>query len=209
MLLLGLITTLPMSALLPVSWGWENGFLENLQVVILLAGFLAALWAMIQQPAGATRSSWFAAALIWLLLVGRELAWGAAFVPPMGFDSHGPIISSRVLWYRPAVPWICLGLLLIGLVAMWRAKAFSRFLGRLQRDKAWPWGTIALLLLCLACSAISEGHGHLRFPVLESPALMVAEEAFETWAYVGLWLAQWHLIRHTAQWGRSLSSAYL
>ena len=67
----------------------------------------------------------------------REKASGAQFgqvngwerpnyYAPMGFDDHGPIISSRGRGYRPAVPWVCAGLLLVALISMWQSKAFSR-----------------------------------------------------------------------------------
>ena len=204
MLLLGFLTALPLATVLPQSWGWENGFLEDAQVVILLAGCLTAVWAGLRQSDAAARASWWSAALVWLILAGRELAWGAAFMPPMGFDDHGPIISSRVLWYRPAVPWVCAGLLLVALVSMWQSKAFSRFVMRLLRERAWPWLTVALIAACVTMSAISEGHGKLHVPMMDVSALIVAEEVFETWAYVGIWLAQWQLIRHSARWARSL-----
>ncbi|QIL72527.1 hypothetical protein G7048_20500 [Diaphorobacter sp. HDW4B] len=203
-MLLGLLTALPLATVLPQSWGWENGVLENFQVVILMSGCVTAIWAAFKQSDAATRAAWWAAALIWLILAGRELAWGAAFLPPLGFNDHGPVISSRVLWYRPAVPWVCAGLLLVGLIAMWRSHAFSRFLLRLLRDHVWPWGTMALIAACMILSAVSEGHGKLHVPMLDVSALIVAEEVFETWAYIGIWLVQRQLIRHTARWARSL-----
>ena len=75
---------------------------------------------------------------------------------------------------------------------------------RLLRERAWPWMTVALIAACVTMSAISEGHGKLHVPMMDVSALIVAEEVFETWAYIGIWLAQWQLIRHAARWARSL-----
>ncbi|WP_228529807.1 hypothetical protein [Diaphorobacter caeni] len=201
---MGVASALPLSAALPSHWGWENGPLENAQVVLLLAGCLTALWAALRQTGRAARSLWWMAAMIWLILAGRELAWGAAFLPPMGFDDHGPVISSRVLWYRPAVPWVCLALLLTGVIGMWRNKAFSRVLLVLQREHAWPWFRLAVLVVCIVLSTVAEGHGLVHLPFIQHSALIVAEELFESWGYLALWLAQWQVIRHMDGWARRL-----
>ena len=87
---------------------------------------------------------------------------------------------------------------------MWRSNAFSKFILRLLHERAWPWTTMALIVACMIMSAVSEGHGKLQIPMMDISALMVAEELFETWAYIGLWLAQVHMIRHTRSWARSL-----
>ncbi|MPN32983.1 hypothetical protein SDC9_180466 [bioreactor metagenome] len=195
-----MVTTLWQSSLLPLHWGWENGPLENFQVLMLLVGGATAAWAALRQSDRAVRVFWWMAAVIWLILVGRELAWGAALLPPMGFDDHGPIISSRVLWYRPAVPWICGALVLVAFVRMVRNAAFGRVLVPLLREGAWPWFRLGLLVLCVVLATVAEEHGKAHLPFLEKSALIVSEEMFEVWAYLALWLAQWQVICHTNGW---------
>ncbi len=203
-LLLGLLTALPLSAVLPSEWGWENGVLENLQVIILLAGCATAFWSALNARDRAGRAALMSAAIIWLALAGRELAWGAAFLPPMGFDDHGPIISSRVLWYRPLVPWVCAALLLMCVVGMSRAGSWRNVVARLWHDQAWPWFRLGLVVAGLILSAVSEGHGKLQFSFFDTSTLIVAEETFEVWAYLALWLAQWQIIRRMASWANRL-----
>ncbi|QNP47221.1 hypothetical protein [Diaphorobacter aerolatus] len=199
--LLGLLTTLPVSAVLPANWGWENGPLENAQALMLFAGAVTAMWAAVRQTEASTRALWWTAALVWLVMAGRELAWGAAFLAPRGFDDHGPIVSSSVLWYRPAVPWICAALLLIGLTAMWRSSAWSRVVARLHRERAWPWFRWLLLVVAMLMSAVAEEHTkqHLPFPYVPA-STPIAEELFETWGYLALWLAQWQVMAHMRRW---------
>ncbi len=198
-----LVLSFPLAYWLPQSWGWENGPLENAQVVIMLAGLLAAAMAAYRQGSTVAAPLWWVALPFWLAFMGRELAWGAAFLPAIGHNQWGPTISSGVLWFRPAVPWVCGALLLLCCYWMLRHQLWSRVLLRLQRERAWPVASLALFVLAMVISTNAEGHGFVRLQDWFGTQVVVLEELVETWGYAALWLAQWALIRHTAGWCRS------
>ncbi len=195
-----LVLSLPLAYLLPQSLGWENGLLENVQVVILLAGLLAAVVAAGRQRGTAAAPLWWVALAFWLVFMGRELAWGAAFLPAIGHNQLGPTISSSVLWFRPAVPWVCAALLLLCCHWMLRHRLWGRVLLRLQRERAWPVTSVLLFVLAMVISTNAEGHGFVHLQDWFGTQAVVLEELAETWGYAALWLAQWALVRHTAAW---------
>ena len=65
---------------LPVSLGWENGPIEMAQNGLLVLAILMSLgMAHTRRTQGAL---WLAFALIWFVLLGRELSWGAVWAEP-------------------------------------------------------------------------------------------------------------------------------
>jgi hypothetical protein len=68
-----------MSYFLPKTISWENGFLENLQVVILLAGFLLSFNFYKKSYHNKIHYIWVTVCGFFLLLIGRELSWGRVF----------------------------------------------------------------------------------------------------------------------------------
>lgn len=202
LLLIAIVVSFPIARLLPVSWGWENGVLENAQAVLLFSGFAYALWSAIKQKASVSAPLWWVASLFWLAMTGRELAWGAAFAPPMGFDAEtGPIISSRVLSYRPAVPWICAAMLLLCIYWLWRHQLIQKVFVRLWQEHAYPLASLALFVIAMLISGNAEGHGLAVLAQWFSyTQALVLEELVEFWAYAALWLAQWFLVQHSFTW---------
>ena len=78
----------PMAPWLPVTMGWENGVLENLQLVQLLAGAGLAWWFARTGHAALG----YTAVMVWLVLAARELSWGATlWAAPLGMGWSGPI----------------------------------------------------------------------------------------------------------------------
>ncbi|MBQ0132932.1 MAG: hypothetical protein KBT18_12415 [Comamonas sp.] len=202
-LLVGLALSLPLAHLLPVSWGWENGPLETLQALTLLAGCLTAAWSAWSQRRQSGAAIWRIAAILWLCMLGRELAWGAVFYAPLGMDAHsGPLYSSSVLWFKPAVKWVCAALLVLCMFWVWRCRLLGRVLWPWLQQRLMPWDCLLVFVLSMLLSANAEGHSYL--PLLQSLPIggMVAEEMAECWAYACLWWAQWHLIACTTAWWR-------
>ena len=200
-----LALSFPLAHALPTFWGWENGPLENAQAVILLVGALAAAWAAYSQRGTPGAPLWWVALPCWWIALGRELAWGAVFLPPMGHGEWGPVISSKVLWYRPAVPWVCAAVLLLCGYWALRHHLWSQVLQRLQQERAWPVASLLLPVLAAVISHHAEGHGGVRLHDWLGTQVLVLEELVEVWGYAALWLAQWALIGHTARWRHNTS----
>lgn len=194
LLLLGLFLCFPLSLAAPVEWGWENGVVENAQVVVLLAGLFFAARTWLRGPKGDASTLALCLIPVWMLLVGRELSWGSVFLDPLGFGPDGPIYSSRVLWYRPMVPPIA-GLLLLGsLYIAWRHR-LHRFLLRLVASGGFPWMSIVLVLGAALGSTAGEGH----LPAFARHLLdhsAVLEEMSETVGYLAMVVGQGLVLRY-------------
>lgn len=71
-----------LNMVLPVSWGEENGVLENLQMIWLVLGAVWC-WFMARKKGlpdwgGDAAAFWYSGLLLFVLLIGRELSWGRA-----------------------------------------------------------------------------------------------------------------------------------
>lgn len=194
LLLLGLALSYPAARLLPISFGWENGWLEDLQVVVLLAGAaMAAVFARDVRSGGeagrAARGLALALVPVWCLLAARELSWGAVLLPPVGFAEDGPVYSSAMLWYKPAV------IPLAALVLAWCAWVFVRHgayrvVLHLLRSPQFAWAELALLVLAGLLSTYAEGHLGVALPQRLMDQALVMEEWAELFAYIALVAAQ-------------------
>lgn len=93
-----------MGLTLPPWWGWENGPLENTQVLILAIGLVVSWFAARHNRDNRkARNLWLWLTLFWLLVMGRELSWGRVFYP-VASGANGPeLISLHQLWYGPLI----------------------------------------------------------------------------------------------------------
>ena len=79
------ILSVPLSFALPVELSFENGLIENAQIVVLIVG---ALWILKVRSPLKWFQRFFAAGL--LLIVFRELSWGRVFFP-VSMEPLGPV----------------------------------------------------------------------------------------------------------------------
>jgi len=195
-LLLCLFLCYPLSRMVPVDWGWENGVVENTQVVVLLAGLFFACRAWLRTPKDASSTLALCAIPVWMILAGREMSWGAVFLPPLGFGPDGPIYSSSVLPYRPAVPFVAGLLVLASLAVGWR-NGVHRHLKAIVAHRAFPWMCVLIVLGAALGSTISEGHLP-RFARDLVDRSEVLEEMAECVGYLAMVTAQGVLLRFKA-----------
>ncbi len=193
-LLLLLITSYPLAAVLPPAFGWENGAVENGQVLVLLLCFAHALW-MWRRSRGAdgtndtvNRRLAAVAMPFWLLCAVRETSWGATLLTTAVATPDGPYYTSRLLWYHP----IILPAVLIVVAGI--AIAFFRWrlatpLRELIRSRQFPWWEIGLAVLAAVLSVTAEGKLPVKLPGTEV-MLAVLEEWAELLCYAALILAQ-------------------
>ncbi len=185
-----LLATYPAQAWLPSMAAWENHWVENTQVVVLGGGLLLALvWCHASADAR-VRALCRAAAVLWAILMARELSWGGAFLPPVGFSSEGPFYSSRALWYKPYVyPVLALLLAYSGYcIVRWR-------LDRIVLRCVPAVGFEALLIAAgIALSTCAEGHGPDFLTAWMGSNPLVVEEWAELAAYAALVAAQWRVL---------------
>ena len=92
LLFLYLLLIYPLSGMLPDWASFENGPLENAQVIVLLGGALLCIHFAHYSQGSPTHGMWLPSAGIFLILAFRELSWGRVFMVK-GYSAIGePII---------------------------------------------------------------------------------------------------------------------
>ena len=179
----------PASLVLPAAWSREGGLLESLQVLALGAGCVLALVTYVRaRPARvAMLALWVAP--VWLLLAGRELSWGRAWLP----EPVNETMAATALWVQPLVrpgagvllAWLALSAVYYRIDGPLRA-AFSRRV---------PWVALVVLLATAMGSTCAEGHMscHLDRVI---PHAQTFEELCELLGYVALCMAQHVVFMH-------------
>jgi len=192
LLLAALLASYPLSAVFDPVWGREGGILENAQVLVLGAGFVAAMLMF-----GRTRPSRTAvlalwAAPVWLLLAGRELSWGRVLLPQPGLEAAHSLATSGILWLQHVVRPSAVLLVLALLLAAWRFRLDEVVRAGLARHT--PWLCFAVALAAALGSTCAEGHlsCSLGLPAGRS---VVFEELAELLAYVALVMIQSVVLR--------------
>ncbi len=116
-----LIVVWPLAFLLPGWAFWENNWIENIEALILLGGFLMTVkWSFL--GARSERWLWLSAAVLFLVALGRELSWGRVFYP-MAWTTTGPEFPGiNEVWFGGYVPWFLGAMALLLCVALWRGR---------------------------------------------------------------------------------------
>lgn len=168
LLLLALL--FPLGIFLPVWWGWENGPLENTQVLILSGGLAVSCYAVRHnRNQRKVRNLWLWSILFWLLCIGRELSWGRVFYPVVS-GIHGPeFISIHQLPYGFLVHPIVAIVIIAALIGICRSAPLTYL-----RQTTLPLIDIAVVLLTAILS--------IWFDKSTIPFLSPHEEVLEEWA---------------------------
>lgn len=180
-----LVLLMPLCLVLPPYWGWENGPLENTQVVILATGLLLC-YAAARHHAAAPHVAalWRWLMPTWLLAIGRELSWGRVFYP-ISFGSSGPqFISLQQLWYGPLIRPLVGIMILVTLFGLLRSRAWE-FL----QHTPLPVVDVAVFLLMVGASYYFDKHTLALF--------QQHEEVLEEWAEVALYWSMVSIVVRT------------
>lgn len=177
-LLIGVLLSYFISPYLPISWGWENSFLEWQQVVILAVGFVlnCKWWHDAKSTSNPGRRFLLWASPLWLLMIGRELSWGRVFYPN-GFDAvNGPsFVSLAELPYGAIVNPTLAVIIVVWLFAVIKYGLYKTPY-QLLKEKCFPVSDLTISILALVAAGLGEKTLHL--PVME--------EFDECIAYLGL-----------------------
>lgn len=198
-MLLGAFCAFPLMRLMPQWTAWESGPLEGAQNFILLAGGLAAMAAVRELRTPSSKALLAIAALFWIAFLGRELAWGAVFVPPEMMTEWGPSWSSKHLWYRPAVPYVLAAMGLLAAYWWLHYRVWSEVVLRLARERALPLFALGQFVAYMVLATNAEGHGFVHLEDWYGTQVMVLEELMETLGYLALLLAQAMVVFHLRQ----------
>ncbi|WP_312336596.1 hypothetical protein [Anaerospora hongkongensis] len=185
-LLAGVLVSYFISPYLPLSWGWENNFLEWLQVAILAIGMTLNYrwWQNVNATIDSASALFLASTLpLWLLMIGRELSWGRVFFPS-GFDAvSGPtFVSLAELPYGTFVNPLLTVIIVSWLFVVIKYRLY-RIPYELLKTKNFP--IYELLIVILALLVAGYGEKKLHLPVME--------EFDECVAYLGLILTAYRI----------------
>lgn len=205
MLAMLLLSAVSLSSLMPVAWGWENGVIENSEVLVLALGAAMAVTASCRAALQQRGRLGAILAPVWVILIGRELSWGAACLPPVGFTDGEPVYSSALLWYKPLVGPVAVALLLGCAIQAWRHRLPAACWRALSNDRSM---LLPLLIGGLAAigSTFSEGKLGVTLPFSHGRA-EVLEELLELIAYCALVRAQYLLLKNIAAFDADLLHA--
>ncbi len=167
----------PLAAILPESYGEENGVIENLQMLWLFGGLI--LCAAVHDHrfrdwGGRPYALWKAGIIYYFLLIMREISWGRTFFPTEdgGFISY----NDMGLYGQLVHPTVALLILLL-LVLLYRAKVWRA----IQITKI-PVTSALLFLLFTGFAWVGE---RTSFPLFHGE---VAEELAEFGSYMMMFL---------------------
>lgn len=127
----------------PVAY--ENGPLENLQVIQLVVGAFVSYSAASKAADKDTKNIWYCGAIVFLVFAGRELNWGRVFYPT---GDHNKFISMKDLWYGPVVYPILIFIILAVLYTLWRSNLFSY----IKKTKIPFWNLCLFVVLYFAAN---------------------------------------------------------
>lgn len=192
LLLAALLASYPLSAVFAPGWGREGGILENAQVLVLGAGFVAAMLAFRRTRPGRTALLALWAAPIWLLLAGRELSWGRVLLPQPGLEATHSLAANGIQWLQHVVRPGAVLLVLALLLAAWRFRLDEVVRAGLARHT--PWLCFAVALAAALGSTCAEGHMSCSLG-LPAGRSVVFEELAELLAYVSLVMIQSTVLR--------------
>lgn len=193
---LGLIAGYFLAPVLPPVIGWENGLLENTQVVILLFGGYWAFKEARSAPNQTRRVFWWVITPIWFVIVMREISWGAGLLMPIYIDPvTGPAFSStQQLFYKPLVAPVLMAMVALQIFAALRWR-IDKLITVLWQAKALPILEMSLVVICALVSTAAESHMGLSIPGMEDKgSLQLLEEWAELLAYSVLFAAQARVI---------------
>ncbi|MCJ8139408.1 hypothetical protein [Falsirhodobacter halotolerans] len=176
-----LILAWPFSLFLPVRISWENGVLENTQVVVLLVASIQACRTA-SSDVGRRTYIWSGAAILLIILTLRELSWGAVFQEPISVTTHGPTFSSSRLWYRPLVAPI-IGAAAFGALLLILFGRPIAFLKECAANACLPLMEFLGFAIAMLLSTAAESHMGMSLDVWPGD-LQVVEETVETAAYM-------------------------
>ena len=153
--LAALILSVPLSMILPPSIAFENGLIENFQVILLLGASFCSIRLMCSKIDHSARSFNLFCALMFILLALRELSWGRVFYQ-IDFDEAGPefVGMTDYIWRTEAYGFIVL-ISLAMLILLIKDVPIRRLW-----SAPFPFSILAIILIGVILQYAGE-HGYL------------------------------------------------
>lgn len=190
-LLLALLCCYPLALAVPPAWAWENGVIEDGDVLVLGIGLAWAFAVWLRGAPSQAALLGRCVVPIWAILIGRELSWGAVLFAPDHMSPQGPVFTSHHLPYRPFITPVLVVLFLWSAWTAWRCRLDRQLHGVLARGH-FPWLALATVLAGALASTVAEGHVAAALAALHTQRF---EELAELVAYAALVAVQARVFR--------------
>lgn len=186
----------PLASPLPVEYGWENGFIENSQVGLCIIGFLSSIWFTKQSKTTQIRWFWIIISPLWLIIITRELSWGACFLSAQSMNPlTGGTYSSSILSYKPYVYPILKVIGVAILVLFFITKQYQTLVN-LFKNRDFPLLELLFVIIGALISTAAEEHMHLFIPfssLFNAGQIQTMEELGEFGVYLALFAGQYRV----------------
>lgn len=167
-----LLLVFPLAQVLPPQAGWENGVIENAQVVLLGLSFLSS----IELGYYYFGSKAYVFAFLFLLMMARELSWGRVFFPTGKVTEMGPeFISMSSIPGHNFINFLIGAAILAIAVFLYKTVDWQRFF-----KIPVPLAPVIIAVISLIGQVLSE---KCFFTFLTHPRCQIAEELFEAIIY--------------------------
>lgn len=187
LLFLYLLLIYPLSGMLPDWASFENGPLENAQVIVLLGGALLCIHFSHYSQGSPTHGMWLPSAVVFLILAFRELSWGRVFMVK-GYSAIGePIIpGSSEMPFHTAIH---VGVGIVAVLCLYFLIRYAPW-KRIFREIRLPWAQLALIVICIALNTL--GDHHAMFHTMRDQLI---EELAELLMYLTFCHTAWYYYR--------------
>ena len=187
LLFLYLLLIYPLSGMLPDWASFENGPLENAQVIVLLGGALLCIHFAHYSQGSPTHGMWLPSAGIFLILAFRELSWGRVFMVK-GYSAIGePIIpGSSEMPFHTAIH---VGVGIAAVLCLYFLIRYAPW-KRIFREIRLPLAQLALIVICIALNTL--GDHHAMFHTMRD---QIIEELAELLMYLTFCHTAWYYYR--------------
>lgn len=150
-----IVLAIPLSFVLPVSVSFENSWLENLQVVALIAGSIYNFKWIKQSPDYQIADFHLWCTVLMIFMAFRELGWGRVFYP-YDFNDKGPVFVGM-----KDIPWRIEAYTVIALFIIFLTVFMIKKLPLRRIFKCRPpFVLIFFMLLCMVFSYVGD-HGYI------------------------------------------------
>lgn len=187
LLFLYLLLIYPLSGMLPDWASFENGPLENAQVIVLLGGALLCIHFAHYSQGSPTHGMWLPSAVVFLILAFRELSWGRVFMVK-GYSAIGePIIpgSSEMPFHMA----IHVGVGIAAVLCLYFLIRYAPW-KRIFKEIRLPWAQLALIVICIVLNTL--GDHHTMFHTMRD---QIIEELAELLMYLTFCHTAWYYYR--------------
>lgn len=155
LLILYALLLYPVSGMLPDWASFENGPIENAQVLLLLLCGGMCVWFARHTLLSPAQKIWLPSAGIFLILALRELSWGRVFFIRAYSEAGEPIlISSSEMPFYTAIH-AC-----VGFIAVLCLYFLVRFVPwkHIFKEIPFPWIHFLAIIICIVLTTLGDHH---------------------------------------------------